>query len=164
MGIILLIAGILIITIIIKTICDRAYQRYWDGHYEEGKKPAKFDQACYDNSEALAIIFWSIIICTIMALIICSIVMIVNYIQVDSFIATNTEIYNSLIYKMESTTCRDEFGFLNKEVIDEVANWNKDLQRGKAIQNNPWIGCFYPDVYDQFELIDYTSFVPRGIK
>lgn len=162
MGIILLIAGILVATIIVKTICDKAYQRYWDGHYEN-KKPSKFDQACYDNSEALAVIFWLILICTITILIVCSIIMLVNYIQVDSFIATNTEIYNSLIYKMESTTCRDEFGFLNKEVIDEVAEWNKDLRRYKAIGNSPWVGCFYPDIYDQFELIDYTSFVPREI-
>ena len=62
MGIILLFTGILVATIIIKTICDKAYQRYWDGHYEKGEKPTKFEQACYDNSEALAIIFWLIII------------------------------------------------------------------------------------------------------
>lgn len=159
MGIILLIAGILIVTIFFKNICDRAYQRYWKGHYENGETPTKFERACYNNSEGLTIIFWVIIICTIIALIVCSIAIFTNYIQIDSFIATNTEIYNSLIYKMESTTCRDEFGFLNKEVIDEVANWNKDVQRGKAMQNNPWVGCFYPNIYDQFELIDYNSFV-----
>ena len=157
MGIILLIAGILVATIIVKTICDKAYQRYWDGHYEN-KKPSKFDQACYDNSEALAVIFWLILICTITILIVCSIIMLVNYIQVDSFIATNTEIYNSLIYKMESTTCRDEFGFLNKEVIDEVQEWNQDVKYIQAAQDDFWVGIFHPNVFDEFKTIDYESY------
>ena len=159
MGIVLLFTGILVATIIIKTICDKACERYCGGYYISHKK-SKFAEACYSNSDFLAVIFWLIIVCAITALFVCLIIILVNHIQVDGFIARNTEIYNSLIYKMESTTCRDEVGFLNKEVIDEVSNWNRDLQHGKVMQNNPWVGWFYPNIFDQFEIIDYNSFVP----
>ena len=61
-------------------------------------------------------------------------------------------------YKVTSEACRDEFGLLSKEVIDEVQAWNEEIIRGKTMQHDPWIGAFVPDVYDQFELIDYTKY------
>jgi hypothetical protein len=88
-----------------------------------------------------------------------SLVVIINHTGTDAVIAENSAIYDSLIYKMESTTCRDEFGFLNKEVIDEVARWNQDLAKNKSLQRDPWIGCFTPNIFDEFEFIDYNNFV-----
>ena len=67
--------------------------------------------------------------------------------------------YESLMYKMESTTCRDEFGFLNKEIIDEVSQWNEDIAYGKSAQRDLWAGPFVPNIYDQFDFIKYDNFV-----
>jgi anaerobic ribonucleoside-triphosphate reductase len=55
-------------------------------------------------------------------------------------------------------TCRDEFGFLGKEIIDEVQNWNEDIRYYKAAQDDFWVGIFHPNVYDEFETIDYDTY------
>lgn len=82
----------------------------------------------------------------------------INYIGLDGDVAQHTETYRALEYKVTSEACRDEFGLLSKEVIDEVQAWNEEIIRGKTMQHDPWIGVFVPDVYDQFELIDYTKY------
>lgn len=68
------------------------------------------------------------------------------------------ERYNAIIYKVESGACRDEFGLLNKKVIDEIQDWNESVTYNKNIQEDFWVGIFIPNVYDQFEIIDYTKY------
>ena len=81
-----------------------------------------------------------------------------SHTNVEANLEKNREIYNALTYKMESTTCRDEFGFLSKEVIDEVQEWNKDVRYYQSAQDDFWVGIFYPNVFDEFETIDYESY------
>ena len=78
--------------------------------------------------------------------------------NVEARLEREREIYDALTYKMESTTCRDEFGFLSKEVIDEVQEWNKDVRYYQTVQDDLWVGIFYPNVFDEFETIDYESY------
>ena len=78
--------------------------------------------------------------------------------NVDAYLEENREIYSALTYKMESTTCRDEFGFLSKEVIDEVQEWNQDVRYYQSAQDNFWVGIFYPNVYDEFKTIGYETY------
>ena len=70
----------------------------------------------------------------------------------------NQERYKALIYKVESDSYRDELGLLNKEVIDEMQDWNEDLTFYKSNQRDFWIGIFIPNIYDDFEMIDYEKF------
>lgn len=86
------------------------------------------------------------------------IIMCCQYIGIDARVEKNFEIYNAIEYKVTSGTCRDELGLLSKEVIDEVQNWNKDVKYYQAVQDDFWIGIFYPNVFDQFETIDYMSY------
>lgn len=81
-----------------------------------------------------------------------------QYATIDSNLEANREIYKALTYKVESDACRDEFGLLNKEVIDEIQEWNKDVRYYQNIQDNFWVGIFYPNVFDEFEMIDYENF------
>jgi hypothetical protein len=83
---------------------------------------------------------------------------IISHSNVEARLEREREIYDALTYKMESTTCRDEFGFLSKEVIDEVQEWNKDVRYHQSVQDDLWFGIFYPNVYDEFETIDYESY------
>lgn len=85
-------------------------------------------------------------------------IIILSHSNVEARLEREREIYDALTYKMESTTCRDEFGFLSKEVIDEVQEWNKDVRYHQAVQDDLWIGIFYPNVYDEFETISYESY------
>lgn len=68
------------------------------------------------------------------------------------------ERYNALIYKVESGACRDDFGLLNKEVIDEIQAWNEGVIYGKRMEHDFWLGPYWPDIYDQFETIDYNKY------
>lgn len=95
------------------------------------------------------------------AVIIMSICLCVEYSSVDANIAKNEELYKAITYKVESEACRDEFGLLSKEVIDEVQEWNKDVLYHQNIQDNFWVGIFYPDVFDRFKTIDYERYNTR---
>lgn len=68
------------------------------------------------------------------------------------------ERYEALLYKVESKSYRDHFGLLDKEVIKEIQEWNEDIAYHKEIQHDFWLGIYYPDIYDQFETIDYESY------
>lgn len=86
---------------------------------------------------------------------------IAQHTNVESKLEQYRETYNALTYKMESTTCRDEFGFLSKEVIDEVQEWNKNIRYCKSAQDDFWVGIFYPNAYDEFKTIDYETYNAR---
>lgn len=78
-----------------------------------------------------------------------------NYITINSYIEVNKERYNAIMYKVESNICHDELGLLNKEVIDEIQEWNEELTFYQTVQNDFWIGIYIPNVYDEFQIIDY---------
>ena len=81
-----------------------------------------------------------------------------QHIGTDARVEKSLEDYNAIEYKVTSGACRDEFGLLSKDVIDEVQAWNKDVIYYQAIQDDFWVGIFYPNVFDQFETIDYMSY------
>lgn len=70
----------------------------------------------------------------------------------------NVEKYKALTYKLESEACRDQFGLLNKEIIDEVQDWNTDITYYKSMEDNFWMGIYYPDVYGDLGTIDYEMY------
>lgn len=78
-------------------------------------------------------------------------------ITADAVKATNTERYEALIYKIESGVCCDDFGLLNKEVIDDIQAWNEDLARNKTLEQDQWIGAFHPNIYSDFNFIEYEK-------
>ena len=160
MGIILIVLTVLIMAIVVGEVMNRAADRYYMSDYVEREKATKFEKFCYQNRE-YTFIPGSIIVLAVIVLSGMTVGIIAETIQADALKASYTETYNSLIYKMESTTCRDEFGFLNKEVIDEVTEWNETISYNKIAQDNIWVGCFTPNIYDDFELIDYMAFVPK---
>ena len=124
----------------------------WD--YEKNKL---FD-FLYDNDDTLKFIggittFISRFIMIIMIIILCFM-----YIGIDARVEQSKETFDAITYKVESGACRDEFGLLNKEVIDEIQSWNESVIYHQKMQNDFWVGIFYPDVYDQFETIDYEKY------
>ena len=93
-----------------------------------------------------------------LAVIISLFIIIGEYTTMDSYLEKTREQYKAITYKIESDSCRDEFGLLNKEVIDEIQEWNKDIIFYQNMQDNFWLGIYYPNVFDEFETIDYESF------
>ena len=93
-----------------------------------------------------------------LAVIISLFIIIGEYTTMDSYLEKTREQYKAITYKIESDSCPDEFGLLNKEVIDEIQEWNKDVRFYQNIQDNFWLGIYYPNVFDEFETIEYKSF------
>ena len=124
----------------------------WD--YEKNK----FFDFLYDNDDTLKFIcgittFISGFIMIIMITILCCM-----YIDIDAIVEQSKETFDAITYKVESGVCRDEFGLLNKEVIDEIQSWNESIIYNQKMQNDFWVGVFYPNIYDQFETIDYEKY------
>ena len=124
----------------------------WD--YEKNKL---FD-FLYDNDDTLKFIggittFISGFIMIIMITILCCM-----YIDIDARVEQSKETFDAITYKVESGACRDEFGLLNKEVIDEIQSWNESVIYNQKMQNDFWVGVFFSNVYDQFETIDYEEY------
>ena len=125
---------ILVVSIVIAIIADR---EFWEG--------VEIVSCIIAVSDGIAIIVMAILLC-------------INYSTADADIARNEEIYRALTYKVESEACKDEFGLLSKEVIDEIQEWNESVLHYQKMQDNFWIGIFYPDVFDQFKTIDYNKY------
>lgn len=86
------------------------------------------------------------------------IVIISTHCTADAQVELWKEQYKALTYKLESGACCDEFGLLSKEIIDEIQDWNQDVVYNKCIQKDFWMGVFYPNVFDEFETIDYEGY------
>lgn len=85
------------------------------------------------------------------------VIIIISYSLAPSYEAQNRVRYETLKYKVETKEYRDEFGIINKSVLDEVQEWNEDLAGYKAMKENFWIGIFYPNNLDGLESIDIST-------
>lgn len=113
----------------------------------------------YYNSNAIRAVGGFVTLVGGVALAIMLVILPLCHMGVDGYVEKNKERYEALTYKVESGACRDEFGLLSKEVIDEIQEWNEEVVKGKAMQNDLWLGIFNPDIYDQFETIDYEKYM-----
>ena len=121
-------------------------------------KKNKLFNFLYDNDEILKLIGGIITFISGFVIAVMLVVLPCMYIGIDARVEQLKENYKAITYKVESGACRDEFGLLNKEVIDEIQSWNKSVIYNQKMQNDFWVGIFYPDVYDQFKTIDYEKY------
>ncbi len=121
-------------------------------------KLAKFAKFMYNNDDVfssfggLVSIIFSVVAAIMLLIIGCS------YLDANAKVELYNERYEALEYKVTSGACRDEFGLLSKSVIDEVQDWNEDLIYYQTIQDDLWLGIFYPNIFDQFKTIEYSSY------
>lgn len=99
-----------------------------------------------------------IIITVVMSIvvIICGIVLMVEYSTADANVELNKQRYESLTYQLENNLYENDNDLGKKQLYDEIREWNEDLAYYKEIQDDFWIGIFYPNVFDQFEFIEYS--------
>ena len=90
------------------------------------------------------------------AFVIMLIFVIVNNVGVEASIEANKQIYESLIYQAENNLYENDNDLGKKELVNQIQEWNEDLARGKALQNDFWVGIFYADIYDEFNFIPMT--------
>ena len=66
------------------------------------------------------------------------------------------EKYNAINTKISTEIYTDKFDIDDKDIVDEIYEYNKDVKYGKHYQKNFWIGIFVPNIYDEIETIDYN--------
>ena len=81
------------------------------------------------------------------------IVIIVNNVGVEAKIEANKQRYDSLVYQAENNLYENDNDLGKKDLANQIQEWDEDLARGKALQNDFWVGIFIPDIYDEFEFI-----------
>lgn len=78
----------------------------------------------------------------------------VNNLGAQGAIAGNQQRYESLMYQLNNDLYDNDNDLGKKDLYNQIQEWNEDLAIGKAMQNDFWVGIFYPDIYDQFEFIE----------
>lgn len=80
----------------------------------------------------------------------------------SGYVAENEQKYESLLYKAQTESIRDEFGIVNKEYVDEVQEWNEDVVKYDSYSKSKWIGIFYPEkYYGNWKTIDLNDIKMR---
>ena len=106
------------------------------------------DEWVFDMGVAFEVAGWIAVLVSI-------IIFAANYIGLDGYIEANKARYESLTYQYENELYDNDNDIGKKELMSEIQDWNEDLARNKANQDNFWVGIYIPDIYDQFEFIDY---------
>ena len=130
MGIILILLAITVITAVVAVVTDRSYL------------------------DIMPIIFGTLSMIFGIVLAVVVIIAMVANISTDGFIESSKQRYNSLVYQLENNLYDNDNDLGKKELYNQIQDWNEDLAKGKALQNDFWLGAFYPDVYDQFDFIE----------
>lgn len=73
---------------------------------------------------------------------------------VEGTIAANQQRYESLVYQYENNIYDNDNDLGKKELMKEIQDWNEDLARAQANQDDFWIGVYYADIYGQFKFIE----------
>ena len=64
--------------------------------------------------------------------------------------------YESLLYQYENDVYDSDDDVVGKrDLYTDIESWNSDLAYRKRIQRDFWVGIFHPNIYDQFEFIEY---------
>ena len=90
------------------------------------------------------------------AFVVMLIIVIVNNVGVEASIEANKQRYESLIYQAENNLYENDNDLGKKELVNQIQKWNEDLAKGKALQDDFWVGIFYADIYDEFDFIPMT--------
>lgn len=69
--------------------------------------------------------------------------------------ASNIQRREALVYQLENNMCSNDNEVGKFELYVQVKEFNEDLAKGKAMYDNVWVGCLFPDFYEN---IDYIPF------
>lgn len=91
----------------------------------------------------------------IITLIVSIIIIANNYCGIDGYIAKHQARHESLTYQYENDIYDNDNDLGKKELMNEIREWNEDLARYREIQDDFWIGIYVPNIFDQFDFIEY---------
>lgn len=126
-----LVVAALIISIIVIAIKNKISDDYYD--------------IIVDVSEVISVVLGVVIL--FMTVAIC-----IGNFGTDAKVAKYKERYDSLVYQYENEIyCDDNVVY---DLLADIREYNEDIAYYQEIQDDFWLGVFYPNVFDQFELIE----------
>ena len=69
--------------------------------------------------------------------------------------ASNIQRREALVYQLENDMYSNDNEIGKFELYEQIKEFNEDLAKGKAMYDNVWVGCLFPDFYED---IDYIPF------
>lgn len=134
---------IFVIALVIGIVCWIVAEQVW-------KHRRKYIELLEDLGKGLTIsmIIFLVVNCIIFAY---------SYIGVEANIAQNKQIYESLTYQLENNIYDNDNDLGKKELYNQIQDWNGDLAYYQALQDDFWIGIYYPDIFGQFEFIELSK-------
>ena len=145
-------------------IDDKRDRKRWDiDDYDERQEFAKKHKNSFAHKVEYNIagewpecVTWAMSAIFGVVVLIMTMCIIANYVNLDADIAANKQIYASLVYQYENDIYDNDDDVIGKkQLYDQIQEWNKDLAFYKAKEKDFWVGIFYPDIFDQFEFIEY---------
>ena len=98
----------------------------------------------------------AIVTICVIAVFIMTLCIMVDHMTANAQVAANQQIYESLTYQLKNNLYDNDNDIGKKALYQEIQEWNTDLAYYKIAQRDFWIGIFYPNIYDQFEFIEYN--------
>lgn len=95
-----------------------------------------------------------LIIVSIIALAVSFLILPLQHLGTDKRIAEMNSRYESLVYQYENDIYDNDNDLGKRDLMVDIQDWNADLAGYQAIQDDFWIGIYYPNIYDQFEFIE----------
>lgn len=93
-------------------------------------------------------------LCTI-AVFIMLLVIIVNNSSMKSTRADLEQRHDILVYQLENNLYDNDNDLGLKDLYNDISAYNSKVAKGKIMQRDFWWGIFYPNIYNNLELIEY---------
>ena len=111
------------------------------------------DHFLFDNDLAIDIGMPAAVI-GFSAVLVSIVIILFSRIGLDAKVERYNARYESLVYQYENNIYENDNDLGKKELMDDIQEWNEDLSYRKKIQDDFWLGIYYPNIYDQFEKIE----------
>ena len=79
---------------------------------------------------------------------------IVNNVTAESKVAEYKTRYEALTYQLENDFYENDNDIGKQELMEQVTEYNTEIATGRVDQDNFWYGIFFPDIYDDMEMIE----------
>lgn len=109
------------------------------------------------DAEGLLLVSCTVAVFATLTFIVSGAVSIFIYSGADATYAEYQAERKSLVYQLENNLYDNDNDLGKKELYDQITEYNKDIVSGRKFHDRLMTRCFYPDIYDDLELIDFDK-------